>query len=145
MTITPVATATSDIAGRFEISFRKSQVSDVQHGLRLSRAADLWKDIKLIATAEGFGFAWSRWDRTDAAGNVVLRLTPDDVPLEGRVLNPEGQPVAGVNVVVNSVGLNADQLAAAHKRESGRLSRALWGFQFLPSLLDARKHSTHPH
>jgi RNA polymerase sigma factor (sigma-70 family) len=55
---------------------------------------------KVAAAAEGFGIDWADLDR----GELTLRLPRDDVPVEGRVLDLEGNPVAGATARVVRVG-----------------------------------------
>ncbi len=51
----------------------------------------------LAATAKGFGPAWIdvTAEKSDA---ITLQLAQDDVPIEGRVLDLEGQPIPGITV-----------------------------------------------
>ena len=62
---------------------------------------DGFGNIQVLASANGFGPAW-----TDLAGiktDIELRLVPDDVPIEGRLLTLEGRPIAGVTVKTQQV------------------------------------------
>ncbi len=102
----------TDDRGMFEFSAKKSVFSD---------AAELFfaREALLIARKDGFGIAIApaAWCETtglldaelsdqernwmaERAGpkTDVLRLLRDDVPVGGRVLNVEGQPVAGATV-----------------------------------------------
>lgn len=103
--------AVTDAEGKFEFSRRKSEFAD-------GGAAGVWKDANLLAMKEGFGFAsalsksfetsgrlaaeLSEIQRLGASGrpaaSSVLTLVADDVPIRGRVVNTEGQPIAGVKV-----------------------------------------------
>ncbi|HEV3446224.1 MAG TPA: sigma-70 family RNA polymerase sigma factor [Gemmataceae bacterium] len=113
----PVVSINTDNDGTFAISFRKAQVSPFSTGGG-SPGADRWKYTQIIASHEGFGVAFSRWNKTDANGDVVLKLLPDDVPIDGRIVNLEGQPVAGVRVLVSSIGpLDDKELEAAYKKD----------------------------
>ncbi len=57
-----------------------------------------WSESRLIAMAPGFGPAVTHdFARRNEA---PLRLARDDVPIEGRILDLEGQPVAGAKVQV---------------------------------------------
>ena len=53
-------------------------------------------DIQVIASAEGFGPAWT--GLAEIKGEIELRLVPDDIPIEGRLLTLEGRPIAGITV-----------------------------------------------
>ncbi|HXE56318.1 MAG TPA: M56 family metallopeptidase [Tepidisphaeraceae bacterium] len=92
---------TSGADGRFQIAFDKSKLSPfiLDDG---SSGRDLWKKAAVIARADGFGLAWSAWDKTDSNGDVVLKLVPD-LPIEGRIVDLEGRPVP--NVKVRTTGL----------------------------------------
>lgn len=58
----------------------------------------------IVASAEGFGPALlSAWDEGDAA---VGRLARDDVPIRGRVIDRQGRPVLGAEVVVETIFWN---------------------------------------
>src|SRR5262249_5476258 len=65
-----------------------------------------WRDLgELFVTAPGFGPGWVikpgdlrvTWPIED---NQLVRLSPDDVPVNGRLLDLQGQPVAGATVRV---------------------------------------------
>jgi RNA polymerase sigma factor (sigma-70 family) len=60
-----------------------------------------WEDTYVVAAAEGYGFAAARLDKPGAA-DLTLRLVKDDVPIRGRVLDLQGQPVAGARVRINN-------------------------------------------
>jgi RNA polymerase sigma factor (sigma-70 family) len=61
--------------------------------------ADLERRPRVVATAKDWGPDWI--DAGSAkGGELTLRLVKDDVPLNGRVLDLEGQPVADVAVQV---------------------------------------------
>ncbi len=49
----------------------------------------------VLADAAGYAFVW---DIAPPGGNVTLRLSSEDVPIEGRVLDLEGRPRKGVRV-----------------------------------------------
>jgi len=92
----PEVRAATGPDGRFAFT-----VSDADREVsRALRATSGWPDgfggIHVIATAEGFGPGWTRL--AEAKGEIELRLTPDDVPIEGRLLTLEGRPIAGVAV-----------------------------------------------
>jgi protocatechuate 3,4-dioxygenase beta subunit len=53
---------------------------------------------KVAATAKDHGPDWLELNDPNKAGEITLRLVPDDVPINGRVLDLEGRPVAGVRV-----------------------------------------------
>ena len=53
-------------------------------------------DVQVLASAEGLGPAWT--GLAEIKGEIELRLTPDDIPIEGRLLTLEGRPIAGITV-----------------------------------------------
>jgi RNA polymerase sigma factor (sigma-70 family) len=70
--------------------------------------ADLAREARLLATANGHGPDWAELGNADRPGELTLRLVKDDVPIEGRVLDLEGRPLAGVAVQLLSVEKRAD-------------------------------------
>jgi hypothetical protein len=98
----PLASTQSATDGRFELSFSKSKAS--APGLTGGTpATDMWKWTHIVATADGYGMRWQQWDRTNAAGDVVLKLVEDE-PIEGRILDHDGKGVAGVKVTADYAG-----------------------------------------
>ena len=92
----PEVRATSSADGRFE--FTVSDVDpEVSRALRMTSGwPDGFGNIQVIASAEGCGPAW-----TGLAGikdEIELRLVPDDIPIEGKLLTLEGRPIAGITV-----------------------------------------------
>ena len=67
---------------------------------------DRWKDARLVASAPGFGPAWVREGSIarDVTEEMPLRLVRDDSPINGRLVDLEGRPVAGATVRVFMVG-----------------------------------------
>jgi RNA polymerase sigma factor (sigma-70 family) len=79
------AAATSDADGRFRL------VVD---------ARQLEQGAKVVATGKGLGPAWISLSKGDKSEERTLRLVRDDVPIQGRVIDLQGRPVAGVTVEV---------------------------------------------
>ena len=53
----------------------------------------------LVATAPGFGPGWVRGlFKAADAGELTVRLAEDGPPIEGRIVDLEGRPVAGARV-----------------------------------------------
>ncbi len=82
--------ATSAADGGFQFSIAKS-IEDA------AWSGNAWDHTYVVAASEGHGFAWARV-RPEASGDLTLRLVKDDVPIEGRILDLEGKPVAGATV-----------------------------------------------
>jgi RNA polymerase sigma factor (sigma-70 family) len=82
--------------GRFHGQLRRAEFDK-------SRQNDPWMYASVVATAPGFGPVWmnaatSKIPGVQPAENLTLRLARDDVPIEGRVLDAEGRPVAGARI-----------------------------------------------
>jgi RNA polymerase sigma factor (sigma-70 family) len=57
-----------------------------------------WHRAQIAVAAPGFAPAWVEAGDMVKRGEMALRLVRDDVPVRGRVLDPQGRPVAGVVV-----------------------------------------------
>jgi protocatechuate 3,4-dioxygenase beta subunit len=64
-------------------------------------AADRSVPGRVVARSKGLAPDWG--DVPAAGGELTLRLVRDDVPVEGRILDLEGKPVAGATVRVERV------------------------------------------
>jgi RNA polymerase sigma factor (sigma-70 family) len=109
--------ATSSPDGRFHFAVGKSFQDPL--------VENPWDYTFVVAVAEGYGFAWARV-RPDKPGEVTLHLVKDDLPIQGRVIDLQGKPVAGATVriepelFVPTRGDLADWLKAleANKRDA---------------------------
>ena len=92
----PEVRATTGALGRFE--FTVSDVDpEVSRALRMTSGwPDGFGNIQVIASAEGLGPAWT--SLAQIKGDIELRLVPDDIPVEGKLLTLEGRPLAGITV-----------------------------------------------
>lgn len=98
----PLAEATSGTDGHFEISYRKSQFTvDVQR-------PEMWKEVTIVAIAEGYGPAWVGWGDIPRGQEAMLKLVRDDMPITGRVIDLEGRPIAGVRVKIGGLLASKD-------------------------------------
>jgi RNA polymerase sigma factor (sigma-70 family) len=109
----PEARATTGSDGQFAFSVADSD-PEVSRALRMTSG---WPggfgDIQIIASAEGFGPAWT--GLAEIKGKIELRLVPDDIPVEGRLLTLEGRPIAGITVktlLVEDPSLSPDAFGA---------------------------------
>jgi RNA polymerase sigma factor (sigma-70 family) len=85
------ATTASD--GRFQFSVARS----------IENAAwsrNDWKRMYVVAAAHRHGLAAAKVEAGEAANHLTLQLARDDVPVQGRILDLQGRPVAGVKVSV---------------------------------------------
>jgi RNA polymerase sigma factor (sigma-70 family) len=73
--------------------------ADGRFRLKITRA-DREHDAKIVVKVKGLAPDWAGVARLEKAGEVTLRLAKDDVPINGRVIDLEGQPVAGATVEV---------------------------------------------
>jgi protocatechuate 3,4-dioxygenase beta subunit len=90
----PLAQVKADATGRFEISYRKSQFFDAG---RLEQ----WREADIVAFADGFGPGWVTYRGLSPNEEPTIRLVVDDVPIEGRIMDLEGNPVAGATIEMN--------------------------------------------
>ena len=56
-----------------------------------------------MAVQPGFGPAWIEAEDLKKTSGLTLTLATDDMPIEGRLLNLEGRPVAGATVRVDEI------------------------------------------
>ncbi len=100
----PFPDATSGADGRFVARIARSRRS--LGALIDGRDAMPW----IAATAPGFGPGWAACAlRADAPGEVTIRLVADGPPIEGRILDLEGRPVAGAWVKVHRLWYARDE------------------------------------
>jgi RNA polymerase sigma factor (sigma-70 family) len=90
----PAVRATTRADGQFEFQATKPK-NDPNTG-------GWWLAPVVVAVAPGFGPDWARLGK-EAKGDITLRLVRPGSPIHGRVLNLEGQPLAGVTVHVNAI------------------------------------------
>jgi RNA polymerase sigma factor (sigma-70 family) len=64
---------------------------------------DPWEHTSVMAAAEGYGVALARLGKQEAATDITLRLVRDDVAVQGRILDLQGKPIAGVTVRIDDV------------------------------------------
>jgi RNA polymerase sigma factor (sigma-70 family) len=97
----PLATTGQD--GRFTATFRKADVTENP----LNMWERPWRLVQVVVAAEGYGPAWASLVSLDKQ-ELTLRLTRNDAPVKGRVLDLEGRPVAGAAVRVVRVTVGGD-------------------------------------
>ena len=87
---------------------------------------------RVVASAPGYGLAWAD---VPEEGNVTVRLIADDVPIEGRILDLEGRPVAGAGVKVDFIWaprFGADLSSWISQVKAGKAYAAGEGMEPLP-------------
>jgi RNA polymerase sigma factor (sigma-70 family) len=84
--------------GRFRFRLTRSDFRDCSY--------DPLEHINVAATADGMGLGWdavrTRDGEPDRDADLTLRLVKD-VPIDGRILNLEGKPVAGARLTVDFI------------------------------------------
>lgn len=81
--------AATDPNGRFELTLKPSAMEGQFRPY-------------LVAAADGFGFSWAELTKGEKPAELTLRLVKD-APIEGRVLDTQGKPLAGVKMHVTGV------------------------------------------
>jgi RNA polymerase sigma factor (sigma-70 family) len=96
----PPPTATSDAQGRFRLRVPRA-------GYQTDHEKGHWLQGAVVAVGQGFAPGWAGGDNAEKLADVTIKLTRD-VPVEGRVVDLQGRPVAGVKVQVLSVKVRED-------------------------------------
>jgi RNA polymerase sigma factor (sigma-70 family) len=89
-------TVTSDAEGRFRLlvsrsGYRTGDKYEKEH----------WLQGAVVAVGKGYGPGFVRADSAEQLANVTVKLIKD-VPIEGRVVDLQGKPIAGARVQVRS-------------------------------------------
>jgi RNA polymerase sigma factor (sigma-70 family) len=89
---------TTDKDGRFRFSVEKKEFDR-------SASRRPWDEVMPVAVADGYGFGVPDFEKGKPLSQTewTIRLTKDDVPITGRVLNLQGQPVAGATVSIHAL------------------------------------------
>jgi RNA polymerase sigma factor (sigma-70 family) len=98
----PPPAVTTDADGRFRL-----RVSRTGYLPGDEYEKDHWLRGVVVAVGQGFGPGWVGAASAEKLTNVTVKLTKE-VPIAGRVLDLQGQPVAGVSVQVRSVHCRQD-------------------------------------
>ncbi|HEY7154143.1 MAG TPA: sigma-70 family RNA polymerase sigma factor, partial [Gemmataceae bacterium] len=85
------AQAISAADGRFRFHIPQSDLDKMEQDTP-------WDQVTVIAVASGYGPAWTSFSTPGEATGLKLRLVKDDVPINARILDLEGQPIPGVTV-----------------------------------------------
>ncbi len=106
---TPPARATTDADGKYRFS---------------ATQAEMDQNVSVVAVAKNLGPDWVPLTRLNWGGGLPdLRLVKDDVPISGRVLDLESQPISGATVSIHRMmkapGENVWPFFGAWSRESG--------------------------
>jgi hypothetical protein len=107
--------------GRFEVSVPRDAVEPHPGAPETPFGA------ALAAMSPGFGPDWAPIDPKTANQPIDLKLRRDDVPIEGRVINLEGRPIAGLSVKAAYIAEFPPALISKLRENAGRQNPALWG------------------
>jgi RNA polymerase sigma factor (sigma-70 family) len=123
--------AVTDADGRFSFTLTRKDVPLSADAIQ----SDPLRTGQVIVKTDGFTFAWQ--GRRKEAGDLLLQLARDDVPIEGRFVDLEGKPLAGLRITAMSVAApeKGDLSAFLKALESGDTFHVAL-FKHLPNNLD---------
>ena len=98
---------TSAVKKHEDLSTKSTTGADGRFRFAVTRD-DLRRDAKVVATAKGYGPDFVPLTPEGRPAELMLRLVEDDVPIEGRILDLEGKPLAGTAVQVFAVEKRAE-------------------------------------
>ena len=101
----PLSETTTDASGHFQLAFRKSSIN------RNIGQADQWKNTILAVRKPGYGPDSITYRNMKDPSDLSLQLVEDDVPIEGQIVDLEGQPIAGVSIKVLSIAVPKTDLS----------------------------------
>ena len=91
----PSVRATTDADGRFSFEVPQGELErSWPSGVKVDHP-------RVVAIADGFGPGFAL--EPDQSKAYTIRLARDDVPVEGRILNTDGQPIARARIQVASI------------------------------------------
>jgi RNA polymerase sigma factor (sigma-70 family) len=94
--------ATSGPDGSFQFSFGKRDDAFFEEESP-NTWQQPWHCAHVLATAPGYGACWMHIVEF-ARGDAVLRLVKDDIPVQGRIRDLQGQPVVGAVIGLKNIG-----------------------------------------
>jgi RNA polymerase sigma factor (sigma-70 family) len=117
---------TNAVKNKADMPVRAITAGDGHFRLSIAKA-DLERDAKIVAKAKPHGPDWAEVAKLGKGGEITLRLAKDDVPINGKVLDLEGRPVAGVTIDVIRLEQSAmgPWLEAAKRGTSNHQEREL--------------------
>jgi RNA polymerase sigma factor (sigma-70 family) len=115
----PRQLGTSGADGHFEVSIAREKIDRVGGEVLIGPV--------IAAIAPGFGPDWAAIAPKTAGAEITLRLRRDDVPIEGRVIGLEGQPVRDLTVTVGSIAQFPPKLLEKLRENAGKMNPELWG------------------
>ena len=144
--ITVTESAKSDANGQFQFTFARgllsksrpdSRVADFPPGAYRSLEPQLRDEVnphvtpvgQVMAVADGLGCDWIRMNLEGESRELTFRLVKD-VPISGRILNKDGEPVVGAKLSLNSLNSYTDfkkAMGQFSKSNSFPLGEKRWG------------------
>ncbi|MFV0444401.1 MAG: carboxypeptidase regulatory-like domain-containing protein, partial [Planctomycetaceae bacterium] len=138
----PAVRAMTDAQGRFEFTINSTELTDATSPESINFA-------DIVATKVGYGFQTEWAGAFETAGKIDASLTdqqreyrrdqyepgrrvitlPDDLPIRGRLLDAEGQPVANASVEVTDVWRAGVGSVAEIETEPTQLDELISGFR----------------
>lgn len=103
----PVTETKSAANGEFEISFATQPLGDLSH--LNPQWAEIWKQTVVAASAPGFGPAWVEYEDIQQPDQPVTLQLVEDLPVQGRVVNLEGDPLAGETITIGGPSAAQDE------------------------------------
>jgi len=97
---TPLETVVTNEQGRFEVAVHKNPFGDID--LSGTLYTTRWKKTHIAASLDGFGGDWVVFEDLHEGEDVTLRLV-EDLPIRGRIVDLEGNPLTGVSVTVSDL------------------------------------------
>ncbi|MEX0742436.1 MAG: M56 family metallopeptidase, partial [Phycisphaeraceae bacterium] len=94
----PIIEMTSAADGLFEISFSTQPIGDLSH--LNPQWAEIWKKTVIAASAPGFGPAWIEYEDIQQPDQPITLKLVEDLPVQGRIVNLEGEPLAGETIKI---------------------------------------------
>ena len=85
--------------GRFAMTFE----GPVPGSSESPNSPDHWRRYRIVASSRGFGPAWSSVDGTASGTPLELQFARDDSPINGRLVDLEGRPIAGATVRIHKL------------------------------------------
>ncbi|WP_146446526.1 M56 family metallopeptidase [Botrimarina colliarenosi] len=121
----PLAKTVSSADGRFELTYPKSS------------------EVAIVASLKGFGPGFEVIpDGEPAVDSLTLHIVRDDVPIRGKVVDLEGNPLAGVTVAVCNVAATDDESLDAWL---AAINRGEWFWRAIDKHFKRRTRQHPPH
>jgi RNA polymerase sigma factor (sigma-70 family) len=95
---------TANAGAAADFALEKVGTTDGEGRFQLRVARPGQQRLFLLAHAAGFGVDWIDLGDGKPTKDLTLRLVKD-VPIRGRIVNPEGRPIAGISVAVTGIGV----------------------------------------